>query len=481
MIKRASRRFMSNKKSFATPHAAERQHGPGSSQMHIRNWKGRMASGVQVYQNAAKRVVNNIGLGKSTLHDQQYYQELSKIPYCGNAARDEFMNRYLEEIRGSYAAQSKQSCAELESALELVDKVWIEKEGSVPEAGTSKELKKKYDEVVRKVQDAHVPKVYAVPGTGSFEYLEQAIRMVFSQRTICFSIDVEAFEFNTNVITEIGISVYDPRESVFSTVPNVRNYHLIVGESLQLRNRKFVCDFKDCFILGESMVMSLVNCVEFIQSLINYYMVPVTAEDATWNRAFVGHNVKGDLKWLGNIGVEIPRKLDHALTVHKRSGKASVPPNPAATPGPTTSAAVAVLDTEKLYQVCFGNRGCNLGKVLRLLRLPHAFLHNAGNDAHYTLKLLLHMCDINFRRHTQLDDFTVMSDRIRGWLAREREERKVLPMSYSMALSEFKSSSSSSSNSTKKKHTVSQTEFGGCRWYGSAGEALVAAGRSGHV
>lgn len=111
-----------------------------------------------------------------------------------------------------------------------------------------------------------------VPGGSQFKYLCKTIELLSSNKTICFAIDVEAFEFDTDIVTEIGIAIYDPRENIYSLMPIIRSYHLIVAEALPLRNKKFVCDFKDCFLLGESLVLPLEQCVGVHSVVDNFYM-----------------------------------------------------------------------------------------------------------------------------------------------------------------------------------------------------------------
>ncbi|SCV02927.1 LANO_0G01090g1_1 [Lachancea nothofagi CBS 11611] len=405
------------------------------------------------YFRAAACVVNDVGLSKSRMLENQHFRELTAVSYEPHEARAKYIENYLETIGISYQQQESRSNKELKkklekvkSSIDVVPQPQADANGDAEAVAKAEALLQK---ALRKTTHEHSPKVCAVPGNSNFAYLSNAIRHLAAQRTVCFCVDVEAFERNTNVVTEIGISIYDPRESLFSTIPKFRTYHLIVAESLKLRNGKFVCDLKDCFLMGESYVMSLNNCVEFIQTLINYYMVPETAAERSWDRAFVGHNVKGDLKWLESIGVNIPTDIDYELKNK-----------------PQTTNRALVLDTERLFKGSYGSKGANLGKILRLFEVPHAFLHNAGNDAYFTLKLLLHMCDIHCRKQMQMDDFYAVMAKIETWTKRDSSEAKILPLSYVKAAAEF-------TDHTVKKKTVHQTEFGGCVWVDNPIQAIT--------
>lgn len=60
----------------------------------------------------------------------------------------------------------------------------------------------------------------------------------------------------------------------------------------------------------------------------------------------------------------------------------------------------------------------SLKDSLRLVRQPFAFLHNAGNDAYYTLLLCLALADPFYRMASEIDTDTRMAN----WKCRERGE-----------------------------------------------------------
>lgn len=489
-------------------------------------------SGIGIYKHACSTVSNKIGKKKKTWVDEfEHFAQLHNVSYTYKSDPGSLLGKmidtYLKNVRTQYQQINVKSTHDLNKKLVVAQEEWMEQYGSIPnipskdskikkkkfdreeqtklehiqkekqaenvhseietDSGSSqkepndkeslvrsneetniKKFQKKYEEYLRKIKENHNPTVYAAPGTPNFEYLCNSIRLMTSRKTICFSMDVEAYEFDSNVVTEIGISIYDPRENIHSLVPMTRNYHLIISEALPLRNKKWVCDFKDCYLLGESLVLSLHECVEFVQSLVNYYMTPQTVEDQSWSRAFVGHNVQGDIRWLREMGIKIPAEdsIDHSLQKFCPDEK------------PKTGEPIFILDTEKLFRLCYGSKGSNLGRLLRLFQIPHAFLHNAGNDAHYTLQLLMHMCDVNFRRQSGMDDLKEMSRKISQWIDREKEEPKILPMSYAVSVVEAtKKRPAISKKDTwpKKKQAkdiVPQTEFGGSQWFKTAREAF---------
>ena len=448
------------------------------SEMNVRGLPMNTGTGANVYKQARNKIVNKLGNERNWIDEIEYFKDIRLVGYDSKYSRIDLIDGYLRCIKTKYSVLNKHSTTLLNSKIDICDAKYSKRFGKrYPEIltflkeakkknGAVKELddiKKEYDGEIRKIKDEHLPMINAAPGNSNFEYLQNSIKLLSSNKTVCMSIDVEAYEFDIDIVTEIGISIYDPRENLIpSMVPIYRNYHLIVEESLPLRNKKWVCDFKDCYLNGESLVLKLNQCVEFLQSLINYYMSVETMEDRSWERAFVGHNIKGDISWLRKIGVKIPseEKLDYAV---ERIGEGQI----------------YVLDTEKFYKANFGDKGCSLGKILRLFEIPHSFLHNAGNDSFYTLKLMIYMSNINLRKKLGIDNIANTQRRIRELLAREKQEDKIVPMSYSILINEVnqahlakRAKLDPQGGSKKKKELVHQTEFGGSVWFDNAQNAF---------
>ncbi|CCD25760.1 uncharacterized protein NDAI_0F04420 [Naumovozyma dairenensis CBS 421] len=418
----------------------------------VRGMPKGLPQGVTSYRKAIETLQTQIRKGgmistptTDWIKDFDHFKQLSKIPYkdghLTNVQSNGIIENYLKSIENDYREINRKSTTELNDKIESYKQSWLKKHKSIPSEseltkdGKKTELYKLYSQELKSIKREHRPIVYAQPGESKFEYLTNTIRLMNLNKTICFAFDIEAYENDNNVVTEIGISIYDPRENINSMVPLMRNFHLIISEALPLRNRNWICDFKDCYLLGESLVLSLSETVIFIQTLINYYMKTSFANENdpeyTWSRAFVGHNIKGDLDWLRKIGVVIPSndKLDFQLISLKAQAVV-----PSTTKGKILEKKLLILDTHTFYSACYGTNGSSLGKILRLFQLPHAYLHNAGNDAHYTLRVLMHMCDINFRKQMKLDDLTYMSEKIQQWIDRGNLESKILPMSYAVSV-----------------------------------------------
>lgn len=418
--------------------------------LHVRDLPKTCRHGMAMYKAATKNIENKLATnGESWINSYDHFKELDNVKF--NAVSIASIESYLQKIEKHYQMEEKKSNESLNMKIEKLDVQWTKKYGYVPDVKKEKtEESAKYGLELKTVKREHYPTIYCNPGTSNFEYLCNSIKLMASKQTICFSFDIEAYEKDNNVITEVGISIFDPRENTGSIVPITRNFHIIISESLSLRNENWVCDLKECYLLGQSLVLNLNQCVEFVQSLINYYMIPKTEASKSWSRAYVGHNIDGDIRWLTKIGVNIPHleQLNYSLDIRKQP---NIP---------------YVLDTMKFYRYCYGQNGSSLGKILRLFGLSHAFLHNAGNDAHYTLKLLMHMCDINFRIQFGLDDINKFERRAQDYMDRTKTEPKVLPMTYGATIKHI------NVVNKPKKDLVPQTEFGGSKWFHDAHSAF---------
>lgn len=201
--------------------------------------------------------------------------------------------------------------------------------------------------------------------------LRHYMERVYLREQPLFCFDVEAWEGNNNLVTEIGIAVYDPKGQENAIFPNISLYHIIIDENKSKYNGRFVPNNKNNFVGGTSHVLPEGEAKVFLNKMIRQYFF----EDPR-GAVFVGHHIGGDIKWLQSIGVEFP----------KDGG---------------------IVDTLKIYNLSHGKNGGGLRSVLRLMDIPHAYLHNAANDAYYTLLAALVWCDPAARRAKKIDSHVV--------------------------------------------------------------------------
>ncbi|KAI5949621.1 hypothetical protein KGF54_005499 [Candida jiufengensis] len=200
------------------------------------------------------------------------------------------------------------------------------------------------------------------------------LKKIYGKKSILFSIDIEAWEMNTKEITEIGISIYDPRFSKFSNIPHFQNIHIKLKEYLHRSNGKFVPNHSENFIGGKTIILNKYDTLVLIQSLINFFFLHQQSEPMIEKTYLVGHDIRGDIKWLNQLGVKLPPQYD-------------------------------IIDTSLLIKISKGGKNpYSLKSTLDFLNIPNVFLHNAGNDAYYTLLATLKFMDPFFRISLNLDE-----------------------------------------------------------------------------
>ncbi|KAJ3368522.1 hypothetical protein GGF31_006342 [Allomyces arbusculus] len=213
------------------------------------------------------------------------------------------------------------------------------------------------------------------------------------------ALDIEAYEFNHKLLTEIGYSIADvvvssPYLTPCATPPSretetasrnpsrlaaavpetwhawptlesttrLQMFHYLVEEHLALRNGVRVADAKDAF-LGTSVTAPLATALANVAGVIRSADI------------LVGHAVASDLQFL-------KRERVRFTTV------------PMAQAVVGDGAAVSVADTQSMYKALTGSVDCvRLAKVLDHVHVGYdpARLHNAGNDAWYTLLAFMTM------------------------------------------------------------------------------------------
>lgn len=223
---------------------------------------------------------------------------------------------------------------------------------------------------------AHIDQYFAsqrfTMNTQQQQSLRGCMEKVYTKKLPLFCFDVEAWERNNNLVTEIGIAIFDPKGQEFSAFPHIKLYHIIIEEHAKKRNGRFVPDNMSNFVGGTTHVLPELEARKFLNKMIHKYFI----DDPERKAAFVGHHIGGDIKWLKTIGVDFPD-------------------------------GCPIIDTYKIFQLSHGKTGGGLRQILRIMDIPHAYLHNAANDAYYTLLAALSWCDPNLRRLKKLDSHVI--------------------------------------------------------------------------
>ncbi|KAI5804493.1 hypothetical protein EDC01DRAFT_597750, partial [Geopyxis carbonaria] len=205
------------------------------------------------------------------------------------------------------------------------------------------------------------------------------------------AIDVEAWERDRNKVTEIGISILDtalipplcdlpnltihdidmelyhddlskrPRTRADTIVDLIQRRHIRILEHKNLRNGMYVSDAADKFDFGTSEWLSLRDVPAMLGEVFRNF-------DANGNKRkvmLVGHDVKQDLEYLRITGYDVWNIKD-----------------------------LEVLDTATMNKAIaqeYDPR--SLSKVLMDLGVIFWNLHNAGNDAAYTLEAFVRLAE----------------------------------------------------------------------------------------
>ncbi|CAD0086595.1 unnamed protein product [Aureobasidium vineae] len=184
-------------------------------------------------------------------------------------------------------------------------------------------------------------------------------------------VDLEAYEFSQEKITEVGVSVLDSR-NVKGTDPGpdgmewlskINTRHIIIKEHKRLVNKRFVHGCPDKFNFGESEFVSLKHIHKTLTQLFdNPSPGSIRASDqGSRNLILVGHGLSNDTAYLNKLN----------FTPHAKGN------------------IIQDVDTQKF--VGTKKQTVGLSRLMAGLGVQPENLHNAGNDAAYTMQALLLM------------------------------------------------------------------------------------------
>lgn len=213
-------------------------------------------------------------------------------------------------------------------------------------------------------------------------------------------VDVESYERAHHKITEVGVATLDTME-LANVAPGtdgekwrslIRTRHFRIREHTHLVNYEFVQGCPERFFFGESTVVSLAEAPAHVAAC---FLPPFSAHHSNGvesvidlmrdvnlnekrNLIFLGHDTLGDVRYLQNLGFD-PMKIDNLLEA---------------------------LDTAVMYRVWRRElNATGLGKILHDFDIAGHGLHNAGNDAAYTVQAMLAICvrEASLRASSELE------------------------------------------------------------------------------
>ncbi|KAF9287077.1 hypothetical protein BGZ88_008767 [Linnemannia elongata] len=176
------------------------------------------------------------------------------------------------------------------------------------------------------------------------------------------SVDIESHEHNHDRILEIGWSIWD------SGVHKFMDKHYAITDYRHLKNGKFVADRRDRFMFGETVWENLQGSIAAFQQDLE----KAVRRNEHGRFVLIAHDMTSDMKYLSGMGVTFPEGMIQFDTVEMNAAR-----------------------------VGDSNTKTGLGKLLDELEIENYCLHNAGNDAHYTLELFLWLVRHNGTQRVQ--------------------------------------------------------------------------------
>ncbi|KAI9799430.1 MAG: hypothetical protein M1825_004530 [Sarcosagium campestre] len=215
----------------------------------------------------------------------------------------------------------------------------------------------------------------------SLRGLSQALTHDLGGSAVFISVDIEAFEFNQNFITEIGISTLDtvdllgvlPETRGNGWATKIRSRHFRIYEHRHRINKVRVESCPENFDFGRSEWIHERDVLSRLQECFNPPPSRLGLHSGgTRKIVLVAHNAAADIKYLTKLGFEVTQFISDCI------------------------------DTADLFRAARrSSRQPALYNLLLQYGIAAKHLHNAGNDAHYTLRVVIAIAlDVSQNRRT---------------------------------------------------------------------------------
>ncbi|KAH8113271.1 hypothetical protein DFH11DRAFT_1856907 [Phellopilus nigrolimitatus] len=207
-------------------------------------------------------------------------------------------------------------------------------------------------------------------GLMSFRQIFEKVRKYWGDKAgTWLAIDFEAWEMEHSLLTECGWSYLQLQGD-----KTIEKYgHYIVKENITYTNGRYVPNQRNNYNFGQSEVLNKATFKKEISGMITEFqkLGPLF---------LVFHDCNQDVMYLKSSYINAPIE----------GIKYFLPDN-------TPDNGTFVIDTSDLFSALEGDvsEKRSLKKMCDLLRIPTEYMHNAGNDAHYTLLALKSMASGN--------------------------------------------------------------------------------------
>lgn len=205
--------------------------------------------------------------------------------------------------------------------------------------------------------------------------MDRLVPFEFDADVIFIAADVEAYEHAHDIITEIGISILDtrdlgdhpPGEDGKNWHQFIRSRHFRIKEFMHLNNKTYVHGCADRFDFGTSEIIPKDSAAKIVADCFkpDSNTSGSNQNEKLRNIVFLGHDTQQDVQYLRKIGYDVTN-LSNLLETQDTSimfRAFSEEPNPR-----------------------------NLGYVVSLFGIEPWNMHNAGNDAAFTVQAMLGLC-----------------------------------------------------------------------------------------
>lgn len=250
--------------------------------------------------------------------------------------------------------------------------------------------------------------------------VNKKVTFPFDREPVIISVDVESNERCHDQITEIGISTLDTRNLIGVTpgeggrnwLAKIRSRHFRVSEYANVVNRDYVAGCPDRFEFGDSEWVSIKEAAKLVDSCFqppysaqacfydsdgdggvaldrdfstsnNFRQDNSSLNNEARNVILLGHDTQADVAYLRKLGCAT--FSSHVIDTEDGPQTANREPESSANVHFLES-----LDTATLYRAFKREPHTrSLGHMLLDFGLTGWFLHNAGNDAYYTMQCMI--------------------------------------------------------------------------------------------
>lgn len=197
------------------------------------------------------------------------------------------------------------------------------------------------------------------------------------------AIDVESYERNHAYILEIGWSsiTFAKADDEDQTAETRSCEHILISECRDLRNGSYTPNHRFNFNFGTSEEYSLDRTLSMLSDIIDTYR-------KTGPLFLVFHSAAAEIAYFSKLGIDTTKWVVGLPDPAFWNDPIASPPGE--TEVRLREGAVYVMDTQRLFNASGlpeAQRQVGLENALKALDIPSRYLHNAGNDACYTLAM----------------------------------------------------------------------------------------------